>query len=85
MSPSSRTAAPSATSSRHAKPTRTNAKNITRVRLDADGSVVALLPNGGTCRIAPRADWSRADAVTQADIARHAAEDDADGMRDAAA
>lgn len=58
---------------------------MTRVRLDADGSVIALLPGGGTCRIAPRADWSRADAVTEADIARHAAEDDADEMRAAAA
>ena len=85
MLSSSRTAAPSAASSRHAKPTRTSGKRMTRVRLDADGSVVELLADGGTRRIAPRADWSRADAVTEADIARHAAEDDADGMRDAAA
>jgi putative transcriptional regulator len=58
---------------------------MTRVRLDADGSVVELLPDGGTRRIAPRADWSRADAATEADSAGHAAEDDVASMRDAAA
>ncbi len=85
MSSSSRTAAPSAASSRRARPTRASGNSTTRVRLDTDGSVVELLPDGSTRRIAPRTDWSRADAVTEADIARHAAADDADAMRDAAA
>jgi len=58
---------------------------MTHVRLDADGSVVELLPDGSTRRIAPRTDWARADAATEADIARHAAEDEAEAMADAAA
>ncbi len=58
---------------------------MTRVRLDPDGSVVELLPDGTTRRVAPRVDWSLVDATTEADIARHAAEDDAEAMRDAAA
>jgi len=57
---------------------------MTRVRLDPDGSVVELLPDGTTRRVAPRADWSLVDATTEADIARHAAEDDAEAIRDAA-
>jgi putative transcriptional regulator len=53
-----------------------------RVRLAADGALTNLI--APERRIEGRIDLRRVDATTEADIARHAAADDADAMRDAA-
>lgn len=53
-----------------------------RVRLAPDGTLSALDQPGAT--IAGRIDVARVDATTEADIARHAAEDGAEAMQDAA-
>lgn len=57
---------------------------MTRARLEADGTVVEILFDGSTRPIPTRSDWSQADATTEADIARHATEDDAEALQDAA-
>lgn len=46
-----------------------------KARLTADGTVALLLPVGSETPVTPRTDWSAVDAATEADIARHAAED----------
>ena len=56
-----------------------------RARLKDDRTVVEVLPDGAERRLEPRTDWSRIDATTEEEIAAQAAEDDAEGMRDAAA
>lgn len=60
---------------------------MTRVkaRLREDGRVARLLADGSEAPVAPQADWSRIDATTEDDIARHQAEDDAEAREDAAA
>jgi putative transcriptional regulator len=46
--------------------------------LDANGNVYRLLPGGKKRLMKPRVDWAKVDATTEADIARHIAEDDAE-------
>jgi putative transcriptional regulator len=58
---------------------------MTRVRMDADGTVVEIMPDGTARCLAPSTDWSRVDATTERDIARHEAEDTTEATRDAAA
>lgn len=58
---------------------------MAKVRLEDDGSVVEIRPDGSKRQLPPRSDWSRVDATTDQEIARHATEDDADARRDAAA
>ncbi|MCA7120919.1 MAG: helix-turn-helix domain-containing protein [Acidibrevibacterium sp.] len=60
---------------------------MTRVkaRLREDGHVARLLADGSESPMRPQADWSRIDATTEDDIARHQAEDDAEAREDAAA
>ena len=47
--------------------------------------MVELLSDGGPRPIRPRTDWSVVDSTTDADIARHQREDDAEAAHDAAA
>ncbi len=56
-----------------------------RARLESDGSIVEILSGGATRPIPPRTDWSAVDATSEAEIERHAREDEVDSMRDAAA
>ncbi len=60
---------------------------MTRVkaRLREDGHVARLLADGSEAPMPPQADWPRIDATSEADIARHQAEDDAEAREDAAA
>ena len=57
---------------------------VTRVRLKEDGTVVEVLQDGSERLVAPKVDWSRIDATTEAEIAAQIAEDEAEAMRDAA-
>jgi putative transcriptional regulator len=57
---------------------------VTRARLEPDGSIVEILPAGGTRSIRPRIDWPVVDATSEADIARHQREDLIEAMHDAA-
>jgi len=50
-----------------------------------DGTLVRLLPDGGTAPMTARADEAKLDATTDTDIVRHMAEDETAAMRDAAA
>lgn len=56
-----------------------------RARRNADGTVVAVLPDGRATPLRARLDWSQVDATTEADIARQEAEDHAAARQDAAA
>lgn len=56
-----------------------------RARLRTDGEVVRLLADGSEAEMPAQADWGRIDATTEADIARHQAEDDTAAREDAAA
>jgi len=56
-----------------------------RTRLKPDGTVVRIIPDGGEHPMAAQVDVAKLNATTEADIARHAAEDDADALHDAAA
>jgi putative transcriptional regulator len=47
-----------------------------RVRLAEDGSMVRVFPDGGTEPIVPQVDYAKLNATTEADIARHEAEDE---------
>jgi putative transcriptional regulator len=58
---------------------------MVRARLEPDGTVTELLLGGARRAISPRADWVRIDATTDAEIARHGAEDDAEAARASAA
>ena len=82
MSSSLPVAAQRSASSRRAK--RTRGSGVTRARLEADGSIVQVLPDGSTRPIPPRIDWTDVDATSEADIVRHEREDLAEAMRDAA-
>jgi putative transcriptional regulator len=53
--------------------------------LKSDGRVVRVLAGGRERALKAGVDWRRVDAATEAEIARHAAVDDAEAMRDAAA
>jgi len=44
-----------------------------------------VLPSGALRAATPRTDWSRVDATTEAEIARHEATDEAEARGDAAA
>jgi putative transcriptional regulator len=55
-----------------------------KARLESDGTVSIRQPEGWQ-RVTPRADWSRVDATTEAEIAAQVAEDDAEAAKDAAA
>jgi len=62
----------------------------TEARLDATGAVTRRrsagpLRNRGWEPEAPRTDWARVDATTEAEIKRQAAFDDAEAAKDAAA
>lgn len=46
--------------------------------------MIEVLADGGTRPIRSRTDWSAVDSTTDADIARHQREDDAEAARDAA-
>ena len=54
-------------------------------RLEADGTVTRRRPGSRWKRLKPRSDWARVDATTEAEIARQAAEDNAEAAEDAAA
>jgi putative transcriptional regulator len=56
-----------------------------RARLDVDGTVSRRRSADTWKQIAPRTDWSRVDVTTEAEIASHVAEEDAEAARDAAA
>lgn len=84
MSSSSPAAVRRSASSRAARRTPGNSSGTTRARLEPDGTVVEILADGTTRPLPPRSDWSRVDATTEADIARHEREDTADAMREAA-
>ncbi len=58
---------------------------MARARLKSDGRVVRVLAGGRERALKAGVDWRRVDAATEAEIARHAAVDDAEAMRDAAA
>ena len=47
-----------------------------KVRLAEDGSMVRVFPDGGTEPIVPQVDYAKLNATTEADIARHEAEDE---------
>lgn len=51
-----------------------------KAQLAPDGTVRRHLPDGAVSVVEARTDWAVVDATTEADIARHAAEDDCDGM-----
>ena len=57
----------------------------TEARLDATGAVTRRRSTGLWEPIAPRTDWARVDATTEAEIERQAASDDAEAAKDAAA
>ena len=57
----------------------------TEARLDATGAVTQRRAVGPWKPVAPRADWERVDATTEAEIERQAALDDAEAAKDAAA
>ena len=56
---------------------------IVRVRVEPDGTLWRMTPPQGP--VVPEFDAARVDATTEAEIVRHAAEDDAEATRDAAA
>ena len=58
---------------------------VTRARLKDDGTAVEALPDGSERPLAPKVDWAKIDATTEAEIAIQIAEDEAEAMRDAAA
>jgi putative transcriptional regulator len=58
---------------------------VTKARLKDDGTVVEILRDGSERPAAPRVDWRKIDATTEAEIAAQIAEDDAEARRDAAA
>ena len=62
----------------------------TEARLEATGAVTRRRSAGpprnkGWEPVAPRTDWARVDATTEAEIERQAASDDAEAAKDAAA
>jgi hypothetical protein len=57
----------------------------TEARLDATGAVTRRRSTGLWEPVAPRTDWARVDATTNAEIERQAAFDDAEAAKDAAA
>jgi putative transcriptional regulator len=57
----------------------------TEARLDAMGTVTRRGPGGRWEPVAPRTDWARVDATTEAEIEGQAALDDAEAAREAAA
>ena len=84
MSSSTPLEAEPSVSSPRARPGRGKRNTTVRAFLALDGTVTQHNPDGTTLRLAPRTDWSRADAVTEAGATRHAAEDEAEARRDAA-
>lgn len=56
-----------------------------RAKLGSDGTIRRLSPDGRAVPVTPRFDEARVDAATDADIARHIAEDEAEALRDSAA
>ena len=54
-------------------------------RLDATGVVTRRRSSGSWEPAAPRTDWARVDATTEAEVERQAAFDDAEAAKDAAA
>jgi putative transcriptional regulator len=58
----------------------------TQARLEANGTVRLKWPGAALASVnSPRTNWKRFEATTEADIARHAAQDDAQAQEDAAA
>jgi putative transcriptional regulator len=57
----------------------------TEARLDATAAVTRRRSAGAWEPVAPRTDWARVDATTEAEIERQAAFDDAEAAKDAAA
>ena len=58
---------------------------MVRARRTADGAVVLARPDGRETALRPRADWSRVDTTTEAEIARQDEADTAAARQDAAA
>lgn len=57
-----------------------------KARVEADGTVLVSRPGSKLLMVAaPRTDWTRIDATTEAEIERQAAQDDAEAQKDAAA
>lgn len=54
-------------------------------RLDVTGGVTRRRSGGTWEPVAPRTDWARVDATSEAEIERQAALDDAEAAKDAAA
>jgi putative transcriptional regulator len=71
-------------SSRLARRTPESSENTTQARLAPDGTVVEILPDDTTRPFPVRADWSRVDETTEAQIARQQRADDDEAMQDAA-
>jgi putative transcriptional regulator len=57
----------------------------TEARLDATGAVIRRRSAGPWEPVAPRTDWARVDATSEAEIDCQAALDDAEAVKDAAA
>ncbi len=57
---------------------------MVRARRTADGAVVLARPDGRETALRPRADWSRVDTTTEAEIARQDEADTAAARQDAA-
>lgn len=58
---------------------------MAKARIEPDGTVILIGPDGEEHEVPPRTDWSRVDATGEAEIERHARDDDHDLAMDAAA
>jgi putative transcriptional regulator len=58
---------------------------MARARIEDDGRVFEVLPDGTERPVPPRLDWSRVDATTEEEIGRQTAEDEGEARQDAAA
>lgn len=56
-----------------------------RARLEQDGSVILIEPDGRERPLVARADWSEVDAMGEEELERHARVDDLDAAREAGA
>jgi putative transcriptional regulator len=54
---------------------------VTRARLRNDGALVEILRDGSERPLAPRVDWARIDATTEAEVVTQIAEDEAEAIR----
>lgn len=58
---------------------------MARARIERDGTVVVIASDGTEHTVAERVDWSSVDAMGQDEIERHASQDEAEAVADAAA